>query len=193
MKKKKKDILWEEEERNTSSGATGNKNVTFYGATRSEITSHLQSVGQGEIINFWGCTGLSCRFLSLLPCSLSPHGSCLLFQQEAGQVHSAADPSLWHSLHHVCFLPWQFQSRSEDGLWARGWVIPGKPPFVSPGLSLSLSPGRSGTSWTCFFFFSWACPILLLYLCGKSIHSSLASMKDKFIFCLPEWDSLPSF
>lgn len=104
-KKKKKDIWWEEEERNTSSGATGNKNVTFYGATRSEITSHLQSVGQGEIINFWGCTGLSCRFLSLLPCSLSPHGSCLLFQQEAGQVHSAADPSLWHSLHHVCFLP----------------------------------------------------------------------------------------
>lgn len=157
----------EEGERNTSSGATGNKNVTFYGAIGSEITSHLQSVGQGEIINFWACTGLSCRFLSLLPCSLSPHGSCLPFQQEAGQVHSAADPSVWHPLHHVCFLPRQFQSRSEAGLWARGWVIPGKPQFVSPGLSLGLSPGRSGTSWT--WVFSWACPILLLYLCGKSI------------------------
>lgn len=96
----------EEGERNTSSGATGNKNVTFYGATRSEITSHLQSVGQGEIINFQGLfQGSAAGFLSFLPSSLSPRGSCLSFQQEAGQVHSSADPSLWHPLHHVCFLP----------------------------------------------------------------------------------------
>lgn len=96
----------EEGKRSTSSGATGNKNVTFYGATRSEITSHLQSVGQGEIINFQGLfQGSAAGFLSLLPPSLSPPGSRLSFQQEAGQIHSAADPSLWHSLHHVCFLP----------------------------------------------------------------------------------------